>query len=117
MTETEFRTKVVKRARELGWVVYYWYDTRMASTRKNTSGFPDLILVGGRFLIRELKTDKGKIRPEQVECMSLLADAGVDVGVWRPKDWDLIEAELQNRGETAQDWIKAMITLTQKDGD
>ena len=101
LLETKFRSKVVKRARELGWRVHYSYDTQQSSTRKNKPGFPDLVLVQeGRLLFRELKTDdkNSQLRPEQVDWLKDLELAGADAGVWRPADWDRIEREL-NTGE------------------
>lgn len=64
----------------------------------NGKGFPDLVLVGaGGILYRELKTDTGRLRPEQVVWLRELTAAGADAGVWRTADLEsgLIERELR----------------------
>lgn len=88
-SEAGFMAAVVTAARYLGWRVYHTYDSRRSS-----SGFPDLVLVKDRVLYREVKTDRGKVTPEQTAWIEALRVAGVDAGVWRPADWDRIEEEL-----------------------
>lgn len=41
-----------------------------------------------KVLFRELKTDIGKVSPDQERVMSYLTLAGLDVGIWRPSDFD-----------------------------
>lgn len=80
MTEAILLAHVKRLARELGWLVYHTRDSRGSDP-----GFPDLHLVRGtRILYRELKTAKGRIRPEQAVYIERLALAGADVAVWRP---------------------------------
>ncbi len=50
-------------------------------------GWPDLIIVGRRLIIRELKTDRGRVHPDQAAWLAVLQAAGVDAGVWRVGDW------------------------------
>ena len=45
-------------------------------------------------LVRELKDERGDLKPEQVEWLEALAVGGLDVGVWRPSDWPEIEGLL-----------------------
>jgi len=57
------------------------------SSRKSAAGWPDWAMVGaGGFMIRELKRESEKPRPDQQEWLDWLAAAGVDAGVWRPSD-------------------------------
>lgn len=66
---------------ELG---YHTHDSR-----RSEPGFPDLVLVSsrhGRILFRELKTDKGRVSPDQRKWIDGLTAAGADAGVWRPED-------------------------------
>lgn len=59
-------------------------------------GFPDLVIVGGGVLYRELKSNTGYPSQEQRAWISALGASGADVGVWRPRDWPhRIKAELQ----------------------
>ena len=99
MLEKDFQTGVLKLARFHGFALaYHTHDSR-----RSAPGFPDLVLVNpptGRVLWRELKTNKGRVSPEQRAWLDGLTAAGMDAGVWRPNDLDtgLVVAEL--RGET-----------------
>ena len=57
--------------------------------RKNVSvkGWPDWTIRGPRgVLFRELKSQRGKVEPEQQEWLDALTGSGADAGVWRPSD-------------------------------
>jgi hypothetical protein len=91
ISEKEFQTQITQLADLTGWKWHHETDSR-----KSKSGFPDLVLVGrGRTLFRELKTDYGVVRPEQQEWIDVLVNNGTDAKVWRPSDWDEIEATLK----------------------
>lgn len=101
MTETAFLKTILAIARLYRWRCLH---VRPAWSRKGwrtpvqgpgSKGFPDLVLLKGkRLLVRELKTDKGRLFAEQEEWLADLQEAGVDAGVWTPKDWKTIEEEL-----------------------
>lgn len=57
-------------------------------------GMPDYLLWRDRFIARELKTDRGKLSAAQQDVIAAWAAAGVDVGVWRPRDLERVLAEL-----------------------
>ena len=114
-TEAAFQQQLVQLAELYGWRSYHTHDSR-----RSQRGFPDLVLVRGPELIfAELKTDTGRIKPEQLEwidalglvstnyrhAVELLAEevadgdpdpsAGcVDVYLWRPADFDELHARL-----------------------
>lgn len=69
----------------------------MTAVAADGKGYPDLTLVGVRTMWRELKTDRGALSPEQKQWIADLTQAGADVGVWRPRDWQSgrIRAELE----------------------
>jgi hypothetical protein len=91
LSEASWQRVVIELAEHRQWSV--WHDQ---DTRRNRAGLPDLLLVrGDRFMARELKTDTGRVRPEQKAWLDGLAAAGVDSGVWRPADWDRVQAELR----------------------
>lgn len=103
MLEKDFQAGVLKLARFHGFTLRY--HTR--NSRGSAPGFPDLVLVNtrtGRILWRELKTNKGRISPEQREWLDGLTAAGQDAGVWRPNDLDsgLILAELRTQTFTQE---------------
>lgn len=81
MTEKELLQAVRDITRFLRIHAYHTHDSR-----RSDPGFPDLVVVGTRVLYRELKTEKGRLRPAQVVWVNALTHAGVDVGVWRPAD-------------------------------
>lgn len=87
--EAEFKALVTALATTQGWIFHHETDSR-----KTRSGFPDLVLVRDRLLIRELKRNNRLLEPEQLAWLTSLRRAGVDAGVWRPEDWRSIEKEL-----------------------
>jgi hypothetical protein len=117
-TEAEFQRHVISLARQLGWGISEsaWkrtveeadafgmepptldgliYHTRFSVGSE--SGWPDLVLLrrkDGRVLLRELKTDKGKVSKRQTAIIDLLKACGLDADIWRPADLDRIGREL-----------------------
>jgi hypothetical protein len=90
-TEALFQAAVIELAQRCGWLAYHIPDSRRATS----PGFPDLVLVrGSRLLFIELKTARGRVRPEQMVWLSALCAAGVRAFVARPKDWGVLEQEL-----------------------
>lgn len=86
LTEKAFQQQVVELARALGYRCYHTYFSI-----RSERGWPDLALFKeGRFLLAELKTDKGKLTDKQVEMLADLSRAGVETHVWRPRDWDAL---------------------------
>jgi len=101
MTEAEFQAQVLQLARVYGWKIHHdrpamSRDGRWATHVQGDAGFPDLVLAHPRHgtLYAELKTDKGKLSPAQVEWVQTLTDAGAEVHVWRPAQLDLIVKRL-----------------------
>ena len=91
MTESEFQTAVVELARWTGWLVFHDYDSR-----RNTAGFPDLVLVHPQrgVLFCELKTEKGVVSGAQQRWLDTLTAAGAESYVWRPADMPAIRDRL-----------------------
>lgn len=82
MSEEDLMTAVRDLAARLGLRCYHTHDSR-----RSDAGWPDLAIVGRRMILRELKTETGRVRPEQDAWIEDLQSAGVDVDVWRPSDW------------------------------
>ena len=93
MTEAELQAAVRQVARLGGWLVYHTNDSR-----RSDKGFPDLVFVHprtGRHVYAELKSAKGRIRPEQQQWIDALTHGGCEVYVWRPEHWpDAVNAVL-----------------------
>jgi hypothetical protein len=123
-SEAAFQQKVVNLARFCGWRVYHPPDNRPSGrtgrVQDVVAGFPDLTMVRGpRLVFAELKAEKGRLALAQAEWLDALLDvtraveivvqesegaraAGydvprprVDVFVWRPSDWPVIEEALK----------------------
>lgn len=93
--EVAFQRSVIHLATSLGWRHYHTHRSD-----RSPAGFPDLVLVHaerGRVLYRELKTETGRVRPEQTAWLDDLTAAGQDATIWRPRHWvdRTIEQELR----------------------
>ena len=94
MTEQQFQNTVVAMCKLLDVSCYHPYFSR-----KSAAGWPDLALCGDNgFLLRELKTEKGRLTRQQKEWGMRLAQAGINWDVWRPADLGSgrIQHELMN---------------------
>ena len=89
LTEPAWQAQVLQVARLYRWTCYHTYDSR-----RSQPGFPDLVLVRDRVLFRELKTDRGRITPDQQRWLDTLRAAGADADVWRPGDLHRVKREL-----------------------
>lgn len=92
MRERDIQDMMEEAAGYLGWRCFHDRDSR-----RNNPGFPDLVCVkGGKLLALELKTEKGRIRPEQEVWIAELAQVpGVTARIVRPSDLDEILTLLQ----------------------
>lgn len=67
-----------------GWTWHHETDSR-----RSKAGFPDLVMLHPRWgvlLWRELKSEKGRVRPDQQRWLDDLVTSGQDASVWRPRD-------------------------------
>lgn len=129
LLESAWQTQVEQLAGFYGWgPIYHTHDSR-----RSHPGFPDLVLVRDReLLFVELKTDKGRVRPEQQvwldaleqvaaavrEAVDLASDNPssaesdgapfVETHVWRPRDFEAIHARLAH-GRYRQEPIDQLV--------
>jgi len=85
MTEAQLLTNVRQMAKLGGWLQFHDTDSR-----RNSPGLPDLVLLHpetGQLLFAELKSQTGRIRPEQQQWIDALHRGGHTVRVWRPEQW------------------------------
>ena len=87
ISEKDFQNQIIKLATICGWKVHRNW-TEMHSPK----GWPDIVAARlSRLIIAELKSDKGKVTPEQQEWLDLLYGTGkVEVFVWRPNNFEEI---------------------------
>lgn len=94
MTEADFQRQVIELAELHGWHV--WHDN---DPRRNARGLPDLLLLRGATLLWvELKSERGRVRPEQQAFIERLKQVKyVSADVLRPSDWPEIVKVLTTR--------------------
>ena len=94
-SESEFQTELVKVAKRIGYRAYHTHDSR-----RSDPGWPDLVLAHRRtqrVLFVEFKTDSGQLSDDQAFWCGILAAAGLEVYIWRFRDWDKALAILAER--------------------
>lgn len=90
ISEKQFQAQVIAYAKLRGYRIYHNPDSR-----RSTAGFPDLVLVRRpRVVFAELKTDTGRVRPEQTAWLDELRACGMTAVIWRPEDWPDVERTL-----------------------
>lgn len=100
MTENDLLLGVLDLFRVLGWRTIHIRPGRVAHGWKTTVsgdgvGFVDVFAVrGDRLVGAELKSDRGRLTPEQADWLDALALAGVECHTWRPADYPDAIAEL-----------------------
>jgi hypothetical protein len=104
--ETDFEIEVVDYAQDLGWNVMAVRRNVCVQRADGTThrctpwlydgeGWLDLTFVRDRLFVAELKSEKGRVRPEQEAWLERLKKAGVEAYLWRPTDWPEIEKVLK----------------------
>ncbi len=94
-SESEFQTAIIELAHYQGWLVEHkrpahLEDGRWITPIQGDVGGPDLILArAGVVYLVELKSQKGKLTPEQE-----LWQKAANTEIWRPGNWEYIEALL-----------------------
>ncbi|HEY9354659.1 MAG TPA: VRR-NUC domain-containing protein [Nocardioides sp.] len=96
LSEADFTTWVIQTAQWHGWMASHFRTARTAqgwrTALEGHKGFPDVVLArDGEVIFAELKTDTGRIRPDQKKWLAELGPAAV---VWRPRDRDTVLARL-----------------------
>lgn len=93
MSERDLQAAVIELAGVLKWQVAHFRPAMTAAGNWVTpvaadgKGFVDLVLVRNRVLFVELKSQIGKLKPEQSEWGARLLLAGATYFIWRPVDW------------------------------
>jgi len=101
ISEAAFQQQVIDLAGLRGWLVAHFRVAQNSKGRWRTpvagdgAGFPDLVLVRDRVIFAELKSERGRTTLQQREWLQALEAAGVEVFVWRPRDWNEVERTLK----------------------
>jgi hypothetical protein len=93
-TEKDLMRNVTQLAQTLGYQVYHpWLSIH------SERGFPDMVIwKPGRFILAELKNEKGKLTDSQEEKIASLKACGVvEVYIWRPSQWDELVQVLESK--------------------
>ncbi len=103
ITEADFQRRVIDLARVLGYRVAHFRPARTAkgwrTALTGNPGWPDLVLLKqGRLILAELKSEKGKLAPDQAQWLAELSMVpGVLSVTWRPSDWPIVVETLTGR--------------------
>lgn len=90
-SEAAFQRQIENLAGFYGWhLQYHTFDSR-----RSHAGWPDLVLCRPpEILFLELKAEKTRVRPEQLEWIEALTACGLEAGIFRPTDFDELHARL-----------------------
>ena len=106
MPEKDWQKVVIDTAHAFGWMVHHDRDAR----RSTGAGFPDLVIVRERILFVELKSEKGKLKEGQESWRDALCLAGAEWHLWRPSDWEQVQAILGvSHGNREQELVRGWI--------
>ena len=96
MLEKELDAHIRKLAKLMGFLYYHTYRSQ-----RSPAGFPDVVLVKPpRTIFAELKSDTGKVSPEQQTWLDTLAKCPQnEVYLWKPCDLQEIADVLSPKEE------------------
>lgn len=97
ISEKDFLSQIIDLLKLFHWRFEHTFEQRIYA-RRTSKGFPDIVAVRPpRLLFIELKSEKGKLTPEQEawlenlrECSRGIFAEGLEVYLWRPSMFDEI---------------------------
>ena len=105
LTEEQWQSQVIDLARLNGFRCAHFRPARKADGSWATpvaadgKGFPDLELARpGDLIFAELKTERGRVSPDQVAWLEQLRLAGAEAYIWKPSDFEEVSRRLSRRG-------------------
>jgi hypothetical protein len=101
LSEADWQRRVTDACRRYGVMYHHCRPARRESGGYSTpieghAGFPDLVLCwpDGYVLLVELKSDTGRLSPQQVAWLDRLGNMAE---VWRPRQWDHVLTVLSRK--------------------
>ena len=97
--EAEFQQTIIDLAHLKGWRIAHFRSVRQqradgrvfysTPVQGDGAGFPDLLMLRDeRMVAAEIKVGSNKTSDVQDEWLDAFRNAGAEVYVWYPKDWD-----------------------------
>lgn len=110
ISEADHQRQVLELATILGWASMHVRKAMGSKkhgwvTPTSVSGWPDAVLWHPRqkrVLFVEFKAEKGRLTDDQRRVLGSLIEAGQEVYVWRPSDFDDAQAILAGRVDEVQ---------------
>ena len=109
ISENEFQAALFQLADLEGWIYFHPLksanrDGKWRTATQGLVGFPDVVFAHPKkgYMFVELKSDGGRLTPEQKIWGATLKAAGANYFVWRPKDQADIDRILKygpNKGQ------------------
>lgn len=102
--ENAFEAQVLQYAHLMGWIGAHFRPARTKVGEWRTpvagdaEGYPDWTFVRERVLWAELKGSRGELTAEEYFWLLALIDAGQEVYLWYPDDWDEIKEVMAKPG-------------------
>ena len=92
LTEAQFATQVEDLLTRFGWMFYHVYE-QFKHAKRSSKGFPDYVAMrNGRLLFIEIKSQHGKLSPDQQTWLEGLARCQSgdmpEIYVWWPAAFD-----------------------------
>lgn len=104
ISEKDFQAQVIALAQLTGHKVAHFRPALTKDGEWRTpvaadgAGFPDLVIVGrGKVIFAELKAEAGTPTALQLDWLEQIRAAGGEAYLWKPSDWNDIEALLSKR--------------------
>lgn len=104
ISEADFQDQIIELAHLCDWTVAHFRPAMKSdgswrtAVQADGTGFPDLVLVRERVIFAEIKTEQGQPSPEQYCWLLGLKEAGQEVYLWQPSDWEEVVEVLAKPG-------------------
>jgi VRR-NUC domain len=100
LSEADWSRRVLDAAKLFGWRFAHFRPAQTVkgwrTAMQGDKGWPDLVLLRPpRLILAELKSDTGRVSPEQSDWIAQLAEVpGLEVYIWRPSNWEIVYTTL-----------------------